>query len=641
MRFRSLLIISLLLPLTSCQVQRQTSFTITWLNANGDVLEVNRNVAEGSMPSYHHGTPKLNPIKGTTYFFSGWDSPIEKVTMDKTYTATYSTKPNYEAKWVNYDGTELRFRDEDHFVVEGNKPVFDLHFPSRPHEGEKYYAFDGWKDNHDVVGEHSITYDTTYTAQYHETDETSDYDCDGLVDYLDPDWDSNHSNIHYEYEKSDRGKFDFAIDYYDYFINQNNEVYSPDVAKFTAALNIDQFRTGHITFPNEPSDFDDKEYIYKHLGCDNIEHFFADPENYELDKKDLGGVTMAHHTVKANTITTHPEIQEDYNVFFLTFDATCEDNITIWESDLDIGSSDPSYDNLTGEHEEWDTDYHKGFYIAANRVKKEVDAYLNKFTSYGNKILVMSGHSHGAAITNYIAKQYQNKNEYKKFVYTFGCPGLYVGSDSTEVPYIFNIINNDDIVAHMPFSYLGFKRYGQDVGASIENEYKNQYYELTGHNYECLSNIDDFVNNDVKEIIPSRESVYLIDENEERCNGYSYHSSSPSIVEKHYQDCLAFLAKFGINAEGRATNSPYYLIKDDNNINGYNCAYAIHVILFKALTEVETDIDEIFDLLELFSNYSGIADALFDKLGVEIDNIEPKPSYPHRMTSYYLITSCY
>ncbi|MCQ2795224.1 MAG: lipase family protein [Bacilli bacterium] len=642
MRIKWLLLIPFLLPLTSCK-PKQTTFTITWLNANGDVLEVDKKVREGRMPSYDGSIPILKPIKGTSYFFSGWDSPFEPVTKDKTYTATYSTKPNYEVKWVNKDGKVLRFREDDHYVVTGNKPAFDLHFPQLEPSGSTYYAFDGWEDNRGVSGEHPITYDTTYTAQYHETNATSDYDCDGLLDYLDPDWDSTSNHVYYEYEKTDTGQLDFDIDYYNYFIKQDPNVYSQGIAKLTAALCIDEFRTGHISFPNEPSDFDDKEYIYKHLGCEDIEHFFINPDDYSYDKNDLGGATMAHHTVKANTIGSHTDVTKDYNIFFLTFDASHENNIPLWESNLDVGSEDPSYKTLTGEHPEWtDTDYHKGFYIAANRVKQHVDNYLVKFSNLENKILVMTGHSHGAVIANYIAKQYQYNAKYSKiFAYTFGGPTYYFGNNETNVPYIFNILNNDDIITHLPFSYFGCKQYGNDIRLSIVDDYQFEYFKLTGHEYDCFSNIEDFMNVNVQPIIPTRTSIYKIDESAERCIGYTYHSFLSSSVDEKYQECLELLKQYGI--DGADKNSPYRLYKDDaaQTVTGINCPYAVYLVIFNVLESGKVDIDALFHLLDIFTNYYDIVSAMQTKLGLDLENPDPKSNYPHRMTSYYLLASLY
>lgn len=627
------------MPLTSCQEKNE--FTITWKNIDGTVLEVDQNVSKGSLPTYNKGTPTYGPIReegatsGTSYYFSGWDSKLTEVKEDKTYTATYTTKPNYDVKWIDDKGNELYHLP---YVVKDNKPIYNKEFPRKEHIGDVYYAFSGWKDIKTGEAQHVIASDTIYQAQYDETNATNDYDCDGLLDYLDPDYKSPHNNVSYEYE-DDKGKFDFAIDYYDYFINQDSNAYSKDIAKFTAALNIDAFYTGHISFLNEKSDFDDKKYIYERLGCDNIEEFFIEEKN---EPNDIGGAILAHHKVLAGSSKVH-EINQDYNIFFLTIKALRKDNIPLWKCDLDIGSKDPSYTQMTGEHPLWtNKDYHKGLFISSNRVKDRIDQYLAKeeFQNLSNKILVITGHSRGATTANYIAKQYQGDTNYDKiFAYTFGSPDYYFGNDNIDVPYIFNFINDDDLVEHVPFSYFNGKRFGNDIRFSIKNKYAREYSRFTSHSYESLKNIEEFMLSDVKPVIPDRDSVYKLDESEERCKGYDNTFLLKSLAEKDYNDNLALLNKYGLSG---SANSPYHLSYDgEKTVTGYNCPYALYVVAFKVAKMEKIDITELLDLLKLFDNYSAIYNGLINELGFDIDNPMPKVSYPHRMSAYYVMADVY
>ena len=64
-------------------------FTVTWKNWDGSVLETDRNVAYGSMPSYDGTTPQRSSADGNIYTFSNWSPALAKVTADVIYTAEY------------------------------------------------------------------------------------------------------------------------------------------------------------------------------------------------------------------------------------------------------------------------------------------------------------------------------------------------------------------------------------------------------------------------------------------------------------------------------------------------------------------------------------------------------------------------
>jgi len=66
------------------------TYTITWLNDNGDVLEIDNDVREGEMPSYDGDIPTKSG-DDVIYVFDGWSPSISEVTEDATYTATYKS----------------------------------------------------------------------------------------------------------------------------------------------------------------------------------------------------------------------------------------------------------------------------------------------------------------------------------------------------------------------------------------------------------------------------------------------------------------------------------------------------------------------------------------------------------------------
>ena len=69
---------------------RYESFTITWENYDGTILEVDNDVSYGSTPSYDGSIP-TKPSDDFKYEFKGWSPEIESVKENTTYTATYDS----------------------------------------------------------------------------------------------------------------------------------------------------------------------------------------------------------------------------------------------------------------------------------------------------------------------------------------------------------------------------------------------------------------------------------------------------------------------------------------------------------------------------------------------------------------------
>lgn len=68
----------------------EETYTVTWKNWDGSVLETDANVAYGSTPTYDGVTPTRANANGFSYTFSGWSPSLSVVRNDATYTATYS-----------------------------------------------------------------------------------------------------------------------------------------------------------------------------------------------------------------------------------------------------------------------------------------------------------------------------------------------------------------------------------------------------------------------------------------------------------------------------------------------------------------------------------------------------------------------
>ncbi len=135
------------------------SFTVTWKNYDGTVLETDKNVPYGTMPSFDKSNPTKPATAQYTYTFSDWDKDISAVTGDVTYTAEYSSVVNkYTVTWKNYDGTVL---ETDTNVGYGTTPSYDSATPTQTATAQYTYTFSGW---HKEIS--AVTGDATYIAEF-------------------------------------------------------------------------------------------------------------------------------------------------------------------------------------------------------------------------------------------------------------------------------------------------------------------------------------------------------------------------------------------------------------------------------------------------------------------------------------------
>ena len=154
------------LLLTSCQLRTHSSkepetFTITWKNEDGLVLEVDQNVNDGALPTFDGNTPVKPNDAQYNYIFSGWSPAVNEAHADMTYTATYQQElRKYTVIWKDENGTVL---ETDNDVPYGTTPEFNGVEPTKEATAQYNYSFKGWTPEvNDVSG------DATYTATYQE-----------------------------------------------------------------------------------------------------------------------------------------------------------------------------------------------------------------------------------------------------------------------------------------------------------------------------------------------------------------------------------------------------------------------------------------------------------------------------------------
>ncbi len=77
-------------PSSSSSSLEDQTFTVTWKNYNGEILEIDYKVKYGATPSYDFETPTRPEDNEYKYVFIGWTPTIAPVTSNQTYTATYN-----------------------------------------------------------------------------------------------------------------------------------------------------------------------------------------------------------------------------------------------------------------------------------------------------------------------------------------------------------------------------------------------------------------------------------------------------------------------------------------------------------------------------------------------------------------------
>ena len=136
------------------------TYTVTWEDWDGSVLEIDEEVKYGATPEYNGATPHRPADERYTYSFSCWAPQVDTVTGDITYTAVYQQTVNqYTVTWNNWDGTQLKSEE----IAYGQTPAYSGENPSRAEDVRAVYTFNGWSPAISPV-----TGNVTYIAQYTE-----------------------------------------------------------------------------------------------------------------------------------------------------------------------------------------------------------------------------------------------------------------------------------------------------------------------------------------------------------------------------------------------------------------------------------------------------------------------------------------
>ncbi|MCC8102677.1 MAG: leucine-rich repeat protein, partial [Clostridiales bacterium] len=159
--------------------------------------------------------------------------------------------------------------------------------------------------------------------------------------------------------------------------------------------------------------------------------------------------------------------------------------------------------------------YHDGF-------KKAADTVLNVLPSVittDNNIILLTGHSRGAAVANIVAGELTESASLATsnhiFGYTFACPA--VGKNvNTSLTNIRNFNNPGDVITALPLEEWGYERYGMTV--SLYQDYQSysnleqRFEAVCGETYAGILQTESFTS--VIKMLASSETEYNSDTNQ-------------------------------------------------------------------------------------------------------------------------------
>ena len=125
------------------------TYTVTWKNEDGTILETDKAVAYGTTPKYDGATPTKTGDAQYTYTFKGWSPEVSTVTGNVTYTAEYTSTVNTYTVTFDANGGKGSMEDQS-FNYGADVTLTENTFTC------ENYKFTGWNTKADGTG-------TTYT----------------------------------------------------------------------------------------------------------------------------------------------------------------------------------------------------------------------------------------------------------------------------------------------------------------------------------------------------------------------------------------------------------------------------------------------------------------------------------------------
>ena len=227
----------------------------------------------------------------------------------------------------------------------------------------------------------------------------------------------------------------------DRWFTQNNKEYNHELARFCANFVLGGYKSdsGKMKSWLSQAGFNTSEMNFE-TGRDEVNYFIA--------SKDIKVGGTVKKVVFAGFIGSHDD------QWFSNFDPLGNERAN-WK-DRNAPYAPTTSDNTV----------HKGFADAREYVYARLKEYMSRNgINKSNSILLLSGHSRGAATANLLAAYLIDENSLvspdRLFTYTFATPNVAkIGKVGDKYNSIFNIVNPEDFVTKVLLSSWGFSRYG-------------------------------------------------------------------------------------------------------------------------------------------------------------------------------------
>ena len=255
--------------------------------------------------------------------------------------------------------------------------------------------------------------------------------------------------------------------YSDQMLLVDQNALSTDIAKVSVALAMAAYNESHI---------DD---VYTKMGFERID----DGKSYDI----VDNLTFEDNDHVAYTIA-RKKIGK-YMAYCVPVKGTSRN--AEWFSDFNLGT--------TGNHE--------GFYLPAYEVQAELDPILaNDGYDPNETIVLLTGHSRGAAVSNIIAGHLTSRN-YRVFGYTFACPSPSKNVVAYDNIYNFNIAG--DMIPALPLEEWHYGRYGHTITMHLTSDgnFLNRYSSEIGRRFNAASSTEEYVAL-IKQLIPTEANFY-------------------------------------------------------------------------------------------------------------------------------------
>ena len=227
----------------------------------------------------------------------------------------------------------------------------------------------------------------------------------------------------------------------DRWFTQDNKEYNHELARFCANFVLGGYKSdsGKMKSWLSQAGFNTSEMNFE-TGRDEVNYFIA--------SKDIKVGGTVKKVVFAGFIGSHDD------QWFSNFDPLGNERAN-WK-DRNAPYAPTTSDNTV----------HKGFADAREYVYARLKEYMSRNgINKDNSILLITGHSRGAATANLLAAYLIDENSLvspdRLFTYTFATPNVAkIGKVGDKYNSIFNIVNPEDFVTKVLLSSWGFSRYG-------------------------------------------------------------------------------------------------------------------------------------------------------------------------------------